>query len=189
MSEAPVILPRDQHNQTLLDRVHPPGWKNPAPAARYNLVAIGAGSAGLVSAAMAAGLGAKAAIVERHLMGGDCLNFGCVPSKAVIRAARSIEEARRAQAYGTPVFAREAVDFGAAMERMRSLRARIAAEDSAARFRDELGVDVFLGEARFVARDALEVDGARLRFARAVITTGARPLLPPIPGPGWRPRA
>ena len=115
-------------------------------------------------------------------MGGDCLNFGCVPSKAVIRAARSVEEARRAQAYGTPVFAREAVDFGAAMQRMRGLRARIAAEDSAARFRDELGVDVFLGEARFVARDALEVDGARLRFARAVIATGARPSLPPIPG-------
>ena len=182
MSEAPLIQPRDEHNQTLIARVHPPGWKNPEPARRYNLVAIGAGSGGLVSAAVAAGLGAKAAIVERHLMGGDCLNFGCVPSKAVIRVSRSIEEARRAQAYGAPGFAREAVDFGAAMQRMRSLRARIAAEDSAERFRDELGVDVFLGEARFVARDALEVGGARLRFAKAVIATGARPSLPPIPG-------
>ncbi len=182
MPHAPLILPRDAHNEKLVAAVHPPDWKNPEPAPRYNLVAIGAGTAGLVSSALAAGLGAKAAIVERHLMGGDCLNFGCVPSKAVIRAARSVEEARRAQAYGTPIFAREAVDFGAAMQRMRGLRARIAAEDSAARFRDELGVDVILGEARFVARDALEVDGARLRFARAVIATGARPSLPPIPG-------
>ncbi len=182
MPHAPLILPRDAHNEQLVAAVHPPDWKNPEPARRYNLVAIGAGTAGLVSSALAAGLGAKAAIVERHLMGGDCLNYGCVPSKAVIRAARSVEEARRAQAYGTPVFARDAVDFGAAMQRMRGLRARIAVDDSAARFRDELGVDVFLGEARFVARDALEVGGARLRFARAVIATGARPSLPPIPG-------
>jgi pyruvate/2-oxoglutarate dehydrogenase complex dihydrolipoamide dehydrogenase (E3) component len=182
MPHAPLILPRDAHNEQLVAAVHPPDWKNPEPAPRYNLVAIGAGTAGLVSSALAAGLGAKAAIVERHLMGGDCLNYGCVPSKAVIRAARSVEEARRAQAYGTPSFARDAVDFGAAMQRMRGLRARIAADDSAARFRDELGVDVFLGEARFVARDALEVGGARLRFARAVIATGARPSLPPIPG-------
>jgi pyruvate/2-oxoglutarate dehydrogenase complex dihydrolipoamide dehydrogenase (E3) component len=180
--DLPELQPRDAHNQALVARVHPPGWKNPEPAPRYNLVAIGAGAAGLVSSAMAAGLGAKAAIVERGLMGGDCLNFGCVPSKALIRAARSVEEARRAQAYGAPVFARETADFGAAMERMRGIRARIAAEDSAARFRDELGVDVFLGEARFVAPDALEVGGARLRFARAVIATGARPAMPPIPG-------
>jgi len=179
---APELLPHDEHNRTLAQHVHPPDWKNPEPAPRYNLVAVGAGAAGLVSAAMAAGLGARAAIVERALMGGDCLNFGCVPSKAVIRAARSVEEARRARAYGAPAFERETVDFGAAMERMRAIRARIASEDSALRFRDELGVDVFLGSARFVAADALEVGGARLRFARAVIATGARPALPPIPG-------
>jgi pyruvate/2-oxoglutarate dehydrogenase complex dihydrolipoamide dehydrogenase (E3) component len=115
-------------------------------------------------------------------MGGDCLNVGCVPSKSVIRAGRLVAEARRARVLGVPDFARDAVDFGAAMERMRSIRARISVEDSAKRYRDELGVDVFLGEARFAARDAVEVAGLRLRFAKAVIATGARAVLPPIPG-------
>jgi pyruvate/2-oxoglutarate dehydrogenase complex dihydrolipoamide dehydrogenase (E3) component len=113
-------------------------------------------------------------------MGGDCLNTGCVPSKALLAAARAASVAASARgpaARGVPDFA----DFGAAMARMRRIRAEIAAHDSAARFRD-LGVDVFLDEARFVARDAVEVGGARLRFARAVIATGARPAVPPIPG-------
>jgi len=178
----PGIRPLDAHNLRLLANVHPADWKNPEPAPRYNLVVLGAGTAGLISAAVAAGLGAKVALVERHLMGGDCLNVGCVPSKSVIRAARRVEEARLAHELGVPAFARDAVDFGAAMERMRRIRARISAEDSAARYRDELGVDVFLGEARFAAPDEIEVEGRRLRFAKAVIATGARAALPPIPG-------
>jgi pyruvate/2-oxoglutarate dehydrogenase complex dihydrolipoamide dehydrogenase (E3) component len=179
---APGILPLDPHNLRLLANVHPPDWKNPEPASRYNLVVLGAGTAGLISAAVAAGLGAKVALVERHLMGGDCLNVGCVPSKSVIRASRRVEEARRAGELGVPAFPRAAADFGAAMERMRRIRARISSEDSAARYRDELGVDVFLGEARFASRDTVEVGGQRLRFAKAVIATGARAALPPIPG-------
>jgi len=126
---------------------------------------VGAGTAGLVSVAGGAGLGARVALVERHLLGGDCLNVGCVPSKAVLHAA---------QAGARP-------DFAAAMERMRRLRADLSAIDSAARFR-ELGVDVYLGDARFVAPDAVEVDGRRLRFARAVIATGARATGLPVPG-------
>jgi len=80
MSE-PIIAPWDAHNQQLAANVHPLDWVNPEPAPRYNLVVIGAGTAGLVTAAGAAGLGAKVALIERHLMGGDCLNVGCVPSK------------------------------------------------------------------------------------------------------------
>ncbi len=182
MPHAPAFLPQDAHDELLIARVHPPDWKNPEPAGRYNLVVLGAGTAGLISAAVAAGLGAKVALVERDRMGGDCLNTGCVPSKSVIRAARRIEEARLAHALGVPAFARGAVDFGAAMARMREIRARISVDDSALRFRDELGVDVFLGAARFVSAREVEVDGRRLRFAKAVIATGARAALPPIPG-------
>ena len=153
-----------EHDRLLLERVRPADWVNPTPAKRYNLVVVGGGTAGLVSAAGAAGLGARVALVERGLLGGDCLNTGCVPSKALLASARAA-----------------APDFADAMERMRRVRAELAAHDSAARFRD-LGVDVFLGEARFVARDAVEVDGARLRFARGVIATGAHPTVPPISG-------
>ena len=81
VQEETPILPWDVHNQELVHNVHPADWVNPKPARRYNLVVIGAGTAGLVTAVGAAGLGAKVALVERHLMGGDCLNVGCVPSK------------------------------------------------------------------------------------------------------------
>ncbi|MFQ5416336.1 MAG: mercuric reductase [Myxococcota bacterium] len=176
------IHPLDRYNRELVDNVHPRDWQNPEPAGRYNLVLVGAGSAGLITSAIAAGLGARVALVERHLMGGDCLNVGCVPSKGVIRAARMVAEARRAAELGLAVAPGAQIDFGAAMERMRRVRSQISSEDSAARYRDELGVDVFLGDARFVSGDAVEVDGARLHFRRAVIATGARASAPPIEG-------
>ncbi|HEX2252633.1 MAG TPA: mercuric reductase [Thermoanaerobaculia bacterium] len=173
--------PAGSDDERLVAQVHPPAWANPEPAARYHLVVVGAGTAGLVSAAGAAGLGARVALVERSLMGGDCLNVGCVPSKGMIRAARAWSEARRtAERFGGPA-AEGAGDFAAAMERMRRLRADMARHDSAERFA-ELGVDVFLGHGRFVAPDAVEVDGRRLRFRRAVVATGARAAAPPIPG-------
>ena len=179
--EAPLLLPDDGHNRRLLQHVRPPGWNNPVPKPRYHLVVVGAGTAGLVSAAAAAGLGATVALVERHLMGGDCLNVGCVPSKGIIRAARAWHEAAAAQAaFGGPPVSGGG-DFAVAMERMRRIRADLAPVDSAARFRD-LGVDVFLGEGRFTAADALQVEGAVLRFRRAMIATGARAAVPPIPG-------
>lgn len=182
MRHPPALLPDDALNRALTENVHPPGWRNPAPAPRYNLVVVGAGTAGLVTAAGAAGLGARVALVERHLMGGDCLITGCVPSKAVIRSARLIGELREAASLGVRVPAGVAVDFGAVMERMRRVRAEISPHDSAWRFSRELGVDVFLGEAAFTAPDALAVDGQTLRFARAVVATGARAGHPPIPG-------
>ena len=174
--------PLDVHNQALLDNVHPSDWKNPEPEGRYNLVVIGAGTAGLVTAAGAAGLGAKVALIERHLMGGDCLNVGCVPSKALLRSAHALAEVRDAGRFGVKVPEGTSVDFPAVMERMREIRARISPVDSARRFRDELGVDVFIGEGRFVGDDEVEVGGKRLQYARAVIATGARAFTPPIEG-------
>ncbi len=162
-------------------QVRPADWSNPQPAPRYNLVVIGAGTAGLVTAAGAAGLGAKVALVERELMGGDCLNVGCVPSKAIIGAARVAAGGRHAQDFGMSYPNGLNVDFAAVMQRLRRLRARISPADSAQRFR-ELGVDVFFGEARFLDSGAVEVGGAKLNFKRAVIATGARASAPPIAG-------
>lgn len=174
------IAPDDAHNRALVAAVHPPGWTNPTPRGRYDLVVVGAGTAGLVAAAGAAGLGARVALVERHLLGGDCLNAGCVPSKALLASARAAAAARRAGDFGVRVRDVE-VDFPAVMERMRRLRASVAPHDSAARFHD-LGVDVFLGRGCFTSATTLEVDGTALSFARAVIATGARPAVPSIAG-------
>lgn len=175
------VEPFDQYNRQLVANVHPADWVNPRARERYHLVVIGAGTAGLVTASIAAGLGARVALVERHLMGGDCLNVGCVPSKGIISATRAWQTAADAsRVYGGPPVV-GAGNFGEVMERMRRLRAGISRVDGAARFRD-LGVDVFLGEARFTGRDRAEVDGQALRFRRAVIATGGRAAAPRIPG-------
>ncbi len=180
-NDTPIVTPWDEHNQRLVSHVRPPGRPNPAPASRYDLVVIGAGTAGLVSAAGAAGLGARVALVERHLMGGDCLNVGCVPSKAVIRAARAAAAVRDAGDFGVHVPKGVGFDFGQAMERMRRLRASIAPHDSVERFSD-LGIDVFIGEGRFADARTVEVAGTRLAFKKAVIAAGARAAAPPIRG-------
>jgi pyruvate/2-oxoglutarate dehydrogenase complex dihydrolipoamide dehydrogenase (E3) component len=174
------LVPDDNHNQTLVARTHPAQWKNPVPSGRYNLVVIGAGTAGLVSAAGAAGLGAKVALIERHLLGGDCLNYGCVPSKALIRSARAAAEVGRASEFGIQIPGSK-VDVPAVMERMRRLRADLSRRDSVERF-SKLGVDIYLGEARFVGHTTIEVEGQRLEFAKAIIATGARAADPGIPG-------
>jgi pyruvate/2-oxoglutarate dehydrogenase complex dihydrolipoamide dehydrogenase (E3) component len=181
LDEMPEVAPLDEHNRALVANVHPIDWQNPQPNGRYNLVVIGGGTAGLVTAAGAAGLGAKVALVERKLLGGDCLNVGCVPSKALLRAARAAADVRDAGGFGVEVPDGVRVNFSAVMERMRRLRAGISPHDSARRFR-ELGVDVFIGSARFTGPDAVEVDGQTLRFAKAVIATGARASAPPTPG-------
>jgi len=181
MTQPVSLLPRDQYNEQLESNVHPPQWRNPTPRGRYNLVVIGAGTAGLVTAAGAAGLGAKVALVERALMGGDCLNVGCVPSKAIIAAARIAAAVRRAGEFGVSLPAGVSIDFAAVMERMRRLRTEISPHDSARRFQ-QLGVDVYFGDGRFIDSGTLEVSGARLQFNRAVIATGSRAGVPPIPG-------
>jgi pyruvate/2-oxoglutarate dehydrogenase complex dihydrolipoamide dehydrogenase (E3) component len=151
------------------------------PSGRYNLVVIGAGPAGLVTAIGAAGLGAKVALVERGLMGGDCLNVGCVPSKALISAARVAATVRDSHEFGMHVSALWHVEFGKVMERMRRLRADMAHHDAADRFQ-RLGIDVFIGDGRFTSNNTVEVDGQPLEFKRAVVCTGARAAELPIPG-------
>ncbi len=174
------MQPDDEANRRLRDAVRPSDWRAPEPAPLYDLVVIGAGTAGLVAAAGAAGLGARVALVERRFMGGDCLNFGCVPSKALLAAAHAAHAARHAGVLGVhtgPV----TVDFRAVMRRLRETRAAISGNDSAARFRS-LGVDVFFGNARFLRTGETDVDGTLLRWRKAVIATGARAAIPNIPG-------
>src|SRR5438552_18989153 len=135
MAHSPDVVPPEAANETLLKNVRPRDWVNPKPAVRYNLVVIGAGTAGLVTAAGAAGLGAKVALVERELLGGDCLNVGCVPSKALIRAARAAAQVRDAGQFGIRIPPGVHVDFPAVMERLCRLRAKISKHDSAERCR------------------------------------------------------
>ncbi len=182
MREIPTLVPDDAYNKTLLSHVHPPTWQNPTPQDRYHLVIIGAGTAGLVTAVVAGSLGAKVALIEKHLMGGDCLNVGCVPSKSIIRSGRAIADVRDAKRFGINVPEGATVDFAAVMERVRKIRADISGHDSAKRFSEEIGVDVFLGAAKFSGPDTVEVDGSTLCFKKAVIATGARAAAPPVPG-------
>ena len=163
----------------LLASVCPSDWRNPDPAPLYDLVVIGGGTAGLVCAAGAAALGPRVAIIERHRLGGDCLNTGCVPSKALLRAARAVHDARAAADAGVALTPR--VDFSAVMESVRARRADLARHDSASRLAS-LGAHVFLGEAAFDGPASVLVDGQTLKFRRAVVATGGRPAIPVIPG-------
>ncbi len=185
MHEPVLVLPNDEHNQKLVNNVHPSNWVNPDPTGPYNIVVIGAGTAGLVTAVIAAAVGAKVALIEKHLMGGDCLNVGCVPSKGVIRAARAWADVRHADEFGVHIPPGVKYDFGAAMARMRKLRARISHTDSVHRYKS-LGVDVFIGNARFSGPDTVVVEGPAgnrtLRYAKAAICTGALASAPPTPG-------
>ncbi|HXH06509.1 MAG TPA: FAD-dependent oxidoreductase [Vicinamibacterales bacterium] len=167
-------------DEALLAHVRPSGWRNPAPRSIYDLVVVGGGTAGLVSAAIAAALGARVALIERDRLGGDCLHHGCVPSKALLRSARAVAEAREAEPFGIAAGEPRA-DFAAVMRRLRDRRLAIAPRDSAARLA-AAGVDVFFAAARFVDRRTLAAGEVRLRFRRAIVATGSRPRLPPIRG-------
>ena len=173
--------PDDCFHRALVDNVHPPTWRNPEFVGRYNLVIIGAGPGGVTAAREAAALGAKVALIERNLIGGDRLNVGCVPSKAIIRTARLYADMRDADNYGGQVPGNIGVDFPKVMARMRRIQARLGRATSAQRL-SEAGVDVYFGEARFAGPDTVAVAGDVLRFRKALIATGARPLAPSVPG-------
>ena len=182
-NHAVTITPMDEYNQQLLANVHPPDWANPQPADCYDLVVIGAGTAGLVTAKGAAGLdiGLKVAMIEKNLMGGDCLNVGCVPSKCLIRSSRVVAEMKQALPYGIKPPENIEVDFPAVMARMRQVRTTISPIDSAVAAK-KAGVDVFFGEASFASQDTITVNGQTLKFKKAVIASGARAVRPKIEG-------
>ncbi|SHL87889.1 mercuric reductase [Rhodanobacter sp. OK091] len=179
--DASPRTPQDAYERERAANVHPVEWSNPTPASCYQLVIVGGGSAGLAAAQTAAALGAKVALVERHLLGGTCLNTGCLPSKAIIRTSRLYAEMRDANRYGVQVPDDIRVDFSAAMERVRRLRSHISGGDSV-RNLVAAGVDVFFGNVQFSGADTLKVNGDELRFRKALIATGARPHIPSIPG-------
>ncbi len=174
------FYPQDHSDEFLISNVRPTDWVNPVPKPQYDLVVIGAGAGGLVSSVGAAGLGASVAIIEAGLLGGDCLNFGCVPSKALLKSAKVANLISNAEQYGISN-AKGEVNFGEVMKRMRALRAKISPHDAAQRFKD-LGIDVFLGKGVFTGKKTIQVKDAELKFARAIIATGGKAFVPPIPG-------
>ncbi|KAL7532121.1 hypothetical protein ACHAXR_004452, partial [Thalassiosira sp. AJA248-18] len=179
------VWPLDEHNITLLNHVHPTAWTDPQPKNKYDLVVIGAGAAGLVTSSGAAGVGARVALIEANLLGGDCLNSGCVPSKSLIHAAQLAHMCNNSESLaesGISINGKVEINFPKIMERVRRIRAEISHHDSASRFTKELGVEVFMGRAKFLDKTSVVVNGTVLRFNKAVIATGGYPSLIPMPG-------
>lgn len=180
-----LFWPMDDQNVRLLDNVHPPEWIEPVFDGVYNLVVIGAGAGGLITAGGAAGVGARVALIEAHALGGDCLNVGCVPSKSLIHSANLAHTLRNGPELTDAGISFEGpvnVDFAQTMRRVRRIRADISANDSATRYTRKLGVDVYFGYGKFLSATSVEVNGKTLSFRKAVIATGATPALPNIPG-------
>lgn len=178
---APTIAPFDPANRRTITQSHPPGWQSPQPKSLYDLVVVGAGPAGFLAAMTAAKAGHTVAVVERNLTGGTCVNFGCTPSKTLIRAARAVFQARDGEKFGYQLQGQPQVNFAAVMTRVREMRAE-ASEISSVAAMAEAGADVWLGEARFAGPDTVEVNGRRLKFVKALIATGTGPAIPETPG-------
>lgn len=179
---SPHTLPPDYDARMLLENVHPSTWRNPQPSGKYDLVVVGAGPAGLLAAHKAATQGAKVALIERDLLGGECLNTGCIPSKTIIRTSRLYAEMRNAENFGARTPRDINVDFPFLMERVRRVRARVSHLSFSARRLASLGIDIYFGEATFAGRTAVVVNGTTIRFRRALIATGSRPMIPSISG-------
>jgi pyruvate/2-oxoglutarate dehydrogenase complex dihydrolipoamide dehydrogenase (E3) component len=174
------LFPADIHNQKTIQQGHPPEWTNRA-GGEYDLVVLGGGPAGLVAAMTAAAGGHRVAMTEQRLTGGTCVNFGCTPSKALIRCARAFHDAGRGSEFGFRLDGPPRAEFGTVMERVRRMRSMSSAGDAVPAV-EQTGAEVYLGHTRFTAPDTVEVNGSQLRFRKAVIATGSDPLVPPIDG-------
>jgi pyruvate/2-oxoglutarate dehydrogenase complex dihydrolipoamide dehydrogenase (E3) component len=167
--------------ETFLARVRPKNWENPEPRSAYDLAIVGAGPAGLAAAESAARLGFSVILIERNRLGGNSLNVGSVPSKAIIRTAHVYGTMREAEEFGAPIPKEPALEFGEVMARMRRIRMRISEHHSVHEL-TRLGIDIFFGSARFDSPGVLLVGDTRVHFKKALIATGARPRAPDIAG-------
>ena len=168
-------FPLDEFNRKFLNEIFPSDWKNPDPASIYDLVILGAGPGGLMSAALASAYHKKIALIEKEHMGGECLSVGCIPSKALLRSSRLANEVSNAKEFGIDIPKGWSVNFPAVMQRVRRLRSEMSTQDSAVNFQ-KLGINIFLGSGHFTGPDTLEVAGQKLRFKKAIIATGTQPL-------------
>ena len=175
------FLPDSPDNQALLQSAHPSVWTNPAPPGVYDLVVLGGGPAGLTSATEAASQGKKVALVEEALLGGECFNIGCIPSKSIIRTSRLYSDMENAENFGGKVPRDIDLDFESVMTRMQRIRSQISEHLSAEQLQKR-GIDVFFGHAEFSGRQSVTVNGLNLRFKKCLIATGSRPIIPNIPG-------
>eukprot|EP00752_Nemacystus_decipiens_P012532 g11100.t1 len=176
------FLPKDDYNVKLVSNVGPTDYVNPEPLDKYDLVVIGSGAAGLLSVIMANGLGKTCALVEQHAMGGDCLNVGCVPSKALIACATRLHEVKTSAEFGVGISGEVTVDFGKVMNRMRRIRSTISEHDSVARYSRDFVKHIFLGRGVFTSANTVDVAGKTLKFDKAMVATGASAAVPPVPG-------
>ncbi len=181
MTPAPALGAQPDDEAVFLRRVRPDGWVNPAPREIYDLAIVGAGPAGLAAAECAARLGFSVALIERHRLGGNSLNVGSTPSKAMIRTAGAFEAMRDADVFAAPVPALPDLDFAAVKARMRRIRTRVSACHSVETL-TAMGVDILFGAARFDSPGSLRVGDTGVRFKKALVATGARPTAPDISG-------
>lgn len=178
----------DSVNCEMYDNVRPLQWVDPdvtpsKPGEKvYDMIAIGGGAAGMVTAGGTSFMGGTALMIEKSFMGGDCLVSGCVPSKAFLKSASMAHRLRHgAENYGLEIQGVK-VNFGKVMERMRKIRAEIAVHDSAENFSKTHGIDIILGEAKFIDQNTIKVNGKEIKFFKACICTGGRPRMANVPG-------
>jgi len=166
---------KNSWKEKYFQNIFPADWKNPTPAEMYDVIVIGGGPGGMTAATIAKGQNAKVALVEKAHLGGECLSFGCIPSKALIRSSRVAEEIKNPQTFGLQPPKDWTADFKGVMERVHRLQTELSPHDSAEHFKN-LGVDIFLGQSLFTGKNQLQVNGETLHFKKAIIVTGTEPV-------------
>jgi pyruvate/2-oxoglutarate dehydrogenase complex dihydrolipoamide dehydrogenase (E3) component len=175
------IPSQNEYNQKIREDIFPSKWNNPTTEKTYDLLIIGAGPGGMTAATVARSLNASVALVEKEHFGGECLSYGCIPSKALLRSSRLAGEMQHAKELGLEIGSEWKVNFSEVMQRVHRLQSVISPHDSAQHFK-ELGIDIFLGEGHFIGSNKLEVRGQAISFKKAIIITGTHPLLLNLPG-------